>query len=90
MTIVFKFQKTEDGNGNETEETEKKVVVTEPPTRKSLSAQDELFTNEDIEMEDLETFGQGIFFNKIIYTVSSRFKKARFKKDCCYNGFFST
>ena len=52
----------EDGNGNETQETENKVVVTVPPARKSLSAQDELFTNEDIEMEDLETFGQGIFY----------------------------
>merc|ERR1719483_1612422 len=37
----------------------KKVVVTVPPARKSLSAEDELFTNEDVEMEDLETFGQG-------------------------------
>ena len=62
LTIFFKFQKTEDGNGNETQETEKKVVATVPPARMSLSAQDELFTNEDIEMEDLETFGQGIFY----------------------------
>merc|ERR550532_3144162 len=51
--------KTEDGNGNETQETEKKIVVTSPPARESLSAQDELFTNDDVEMEDLETFGQG-------------------------------
>ena len=62
LTIFFKFQKTEDGNGNENQETEKKVVATVPPVRMSLSAQDELFTNEDIEMEDLETFGQGIFY----------------------------
>ena len=62
MSNFFKFQKTEDGNGNEFQETENKVVVTVPPARKSLSAQDELFTNEDIEMEDLETFGQGIFY----------------------------
>ena len=56
-----------------------------------MSAEDDMFTNEDIEMEDLETFGQGIFFNELIYTVSSRFKKeSRFKKDCWYNGFFST
>ena len=60
--FLFKFQKTEDGNGSESQETEKKIVVTAPPARESLSVQDELFTNEDIEMEDLETFGQGIFY----------------------------